>query len=85
MRSQEIQAVTLQRNTKVSPDAASETRRSNSRIYCLGLRTIHKLQLLATHHVDASRVGDIWESRIVFHHSDVFRAISIGVWEEVGC
>ena len=49
------------------------------------MRIIHHLQVVAIHHINASRVREIWEVGIVSHHSNVFRAIPIGVWGEDGC
>jgi hypothetical protein len=43
------------------------------------------LQIVAAHHVNASGVGKIWEVGIVSHYSNVFRSITIGVWEEDDC
>jgi hypothetical protein len=43
------------------------------------------MRLVATHHIIASRVGEIREAGIISHHSNVFRAIPIGLWGENGC
>jgi hypothetical protein len=46
-------------------------------------RGIRNQSLQLTNHINASRVGKIWEVGIVSHHSNVFRSITIGVGEEL--